>query len=131
MDRWRQALLLGRLVVWCALFWFILDGLPYIAAWRQRLSTPPARHPPPAGFEVSLTLQPTSIRAGQPATLCYQVTGADDFTLDPRPPEFTDTSKGCLPVSPQATTRYTLNATDALHSKLSKSVLLTVEPAAR
>lgn len=131
MDRWRQALLLGRLVVWCALFWFILDGLPYIAAWRQRLSAPPARTRPPVGFAVSLTLQPSSIRSGQPATLCYQVTGATAFTLDPRPPGFADAPKACLPVSPQATTRYTLSAADALRSKLSKSVLLTVESAAR
>lgn len=130
MDRLRQAFLLARLVIWCALFWFIFDGLPHIAAWRQR-GTTPAAPAKPAGFTLSLTITPSAIQPGQPATLCYEVTGARSFTLAPLPPNFSNAPRACLPVSPQATTRYTLTATDALNSKLSRSLPLTVQPAAR
>ncbi len=135
MDRWRQTLLLGRLVLWCAMFWFIFDGLPYIAAWRQRMSGPAPRNaaqPAPAaqGLSiVSFTLTPAAIQPGASANLCYEVLNAASFSLDPPHPAFTHAPNACLPVSPAATTRYTLTASGARRSKVSRSLLLTVQPA--
>lgn len=123
MDRWRQALLIGRLVVWCALFWIILEGLPHIANWNRRTAPAPA---PPESFSISLTVTPATIAPGQSATLCYQALRATTFFLEPSPPGFPAGARACLAVSPPETTRYTFTATDALQNRLTKTVRLTV-----
>ena len=134
MDRWRQAALLARFVLLCAALWVVLDGLPYILAWRQRIMAPaPTPKPrPAAGLGIPVfRLTPTAIGPGASATLCYEVTGAAAFTLDPLPAGFAGAPKACLPVSPSSTTRYTLTASDVHRSRVSRSIVLQVQPAAR
>jgi hypothetical protein len=61
---------------------------------------------------------PTSIRAGETAELCYSVSNAKSVTLEPPSEPVWPAFSRCVHVSPHKTTTYTLTAEDAAgHTK--------------
>ena len=68
---------------------------------------------------------PTSIRAGQSATLSWSVSGATSLSLAPAPGAVTGTG---MAVSPAATTTYTLTATNAAGSVQASTTVTVMAP---
>jgi hypothetical protein len=81
------------------------------------------------GSELSirgLYLSPESIRRGETAQLCYDVSNAKTVVLDPPEAEVWPSHSRCVNLSPKKTTTYTLTIADAAGQKASQSVELKV-----
>ncbi len=75
---------------------------------------------------VSFTATPSSITAGETATLAWNVTGATTVTIGPGIGTV-DPSGGTTVVSPAATTTYTLTATNAEGSVTAHATVIVIE----
>ncbi len=135
MRPWQTWLLAARLCLLAFLVWVVLDGLPYIVAWRERTyGAPPkaAVNPydwvdPAKGLGIiNFYVSPAAIQRGESASICYAVMNAASVTIDPPFEQLTPSLNRCFQVNPTETTRYTLTIADKRGAKLSKSITLTV-----
>lgn len=85
--------------------------------------------PPPA--IQFLTANPTVVRAGEGAELCYGVRNAAQVSLAPNGGNLPVSAKYCLPVAPKSTTVYELTATSADGRSDRRQVTIEVKPRAR
>lgn len=124
-----------RLAMLALMVWFVLDGLPHIVAWRQRMYGPPPRQGPnphdwvdPAkGLGIiNFYASPPAIFPGRSASVCYGVMNAVSVAIDPPIAEVSPALTRCFEVSPKTTTRYTLTAADKRGNRVSRSFLLNV-----
>src|SRR5207249_695978 len=106
----------------------------------QPPSTPPKPAPgaTPAGFDgsayvkardipariVSFSVEPASIRAGQPSMLVWHTENPTSVTIDPEPGRVTP--RGSRRLTPAATTTYTLTVRGPNDQVLTKTVTVTV-----
>lgn len=90
--------------------------LPLVVGGGQAVATPVIRR---------FTADPASIAAGATSMLSWQVTGATSLSISPAVGAVTGTS---VAVSPAATTRYTLTATNAAGSVAAQVTVTVVEP---
>jgi len=77
----------------------------------------------PSPVITSFTANPTTITAGQPVTLSWNVTGASYFVVSPQVGAVRGTS---VVVAPAATTTYTLYGTNE-YGRCTKKVTVTVQ----
>ncbi len=81
------------------------------------------RTPPPARI-TEFRAQPASIQAGQSATLVWATENPNGVQIDPEPGRVTP--RGSRPVSPKATTTYTLTVHGPNNTVLTREVTVTV-----
>ncbi len=74
-----------------------------------------------------LYLSPSTIRPGQSAQLCYDVTNAKTVTLDPSVAEVWPSHSRCIDLKPKKSTTFTLTIADASGQSISQSVDLKVQ----
>jgi len=74
-------------------------------------------------FEIQMLFaNPTTIRRGDTAQLCYGVSNAKSVTLVPQDNPVWPSNNRCVDVAPKRTTTYTLTATDAAGNSKTQSV---------
>ncbi|MBI4891697.1 MAG: hypothetical protein HY821_13820 [Acidobacteria bacterium] len=136
MRPWQTWLFAARLCLLALLVWLVLDGLPYIVAWRERTYGAAPRKaavnpydwvdPAKALGIINFYASPAAIRRGEFTSLCYGVMNAASVAIDPPVEKLTPALNRCFQVNPSETTRYTLTVTDKRGATLSKSFTLPV-----
>ncbi len=74
----------------------------------------------------ALYVSPATVRSGEAAQLCYDVTNAKTVTLDPPVADVWPSHSRCVDLKPKKTTTYTLTIADATGKTAAQSVELKV-----
>lgn len=74
----------------------------------------------------ALYVDPSVIRRGESAQICYDVANAKNVSLDPPVAQVWPSHTRCFEVSPKRTTTYTLTITDATGKTATKTVQVHV-----
>src|SRR5258708_12143976 len=90
---------------------FILSAILFVGACKKKPAPPPPPPPPaPTAPTASLSANPNTVEKGQPTTLTWQTTNANDVSIDGIGPVDANGSKA---VTPADSTTYRLTAKGA------------------
>jgi len=119
----------------------IYDGWIFYSRWEWRREADRARANTEAerdraalksigggGFQIlNFYGSPATIRPGQPANICYSVTGAATLRLDPPVADVYPALSHCVQAAPRKDTEFTLTATDSAgHTATAKFTLRVI-----